>query len=306
MSEYLQIKRQTVCDIADAIRELTGSTDKIKGCDFDDKIKGCSSALDAYIKGATTTINSKADTVAANAFYKNTSIESLNLSNATTIGAYACYQNTALKDVQAPVATDIGDNAFSGCKLLASLSVPKLTTVGSNAFQGTGLANTDCLSTLVTAGESAFYQSVSLVSVNLPECQSLGDNAFRNCTALTHVTLPKLATMVGTPFLSCSALEVVDLSAVTEFTKYAAVSDSYTPALQALVLRGNTVPTRNPLGSSATSRPEGCYIYVPSAMIDAYKADETNKWSLFADYYRALEDYTVDGTVTGALDTTKI
>lgn len=46
------------------------------------------------------------------------------------------------------------------------------------------------------------------------------------------------------------------------------------------------------------------YIYVPSALVDSYKAD--SKWSQYADQFRALEDYTVDGTVTGELDSSKI
>lgn len=48
----------------------------------------------------------------------------------------------------------------------------------------------------------------------------------------------------------------------------------------------------------------GAYIYVPAALRDEYEADSV--WSNFTGQFRALEDYTVDGTVTGALDTTKI
>lgn len=43
----------------------------------------------------------------------------------------------------------------------------------------------------------------------------------------------------------------------------------------------------------------GC-IFVPRALMDAYKSDTL--WEAFADYFRALEDFTVDGTVTGAID----
>ena len=46
------------------------------------------------------------------------------------------------------------------------------------------------------------------------------------------------------------------------------------------------------------------YIYVPSALIDSYKT--AKNWSSHAAQFRALEDYTVDGTVTGAIDETKI
>jgi hypothetical protein len=46
------------------------------------------------------------------------------------------------------------------------------------------------------------------------------------------------------------------------------------------------------------------YIYIPSALIENYKG--ATDWSNYADQFRALEDYTVDGTITGELDETKI
>ena len=46
------------------------------------------------------------------------------------------------------------------------------------------------------------------------------------------------------------------------------------------------------------------YIYVPKALIEDYKV--TTNWSVYASQFRALEDYTVDGTTTGELDETKI
>jgi hypothetical protein len=46
------------------------------------------------------------------------------------------------------------------------------------------------------------------------------------------------------------------------------------------------------------------YIYVPADLVDSYKA--ATNWSTFAAQFRALEDYTVDGTITGELDITKI
>jgi hypothetical protein len=46
------------------------------------------------------------------------------------------------------------------------------------------------------------------------------------------------------------------------------------------------------------------YIYVPTALIEEYKS--ATNWSTYATQFRALEDYTVDGTFTGELDETKI
>ena len=46
------------------------------------------------------------------------------------------------------------------------------------------------------------------------------------------------------------------------------------------------------------------YIYVPRALVEDYKV--ATNWSAYADQFRALEDYTVDGTISGDLDETKI
>ena len=46
------------------------------------------------------------------------------------------------------------------------------------------------------------------------------------------------------------------------------------------------------------------YIYVPASLVEAYKSAEN--WSSVAASFRALEDYTVDGTVTGELAESKI
>ena len=46
------------------------------------------------------------------------------------------------------------------------------------------------------------------------------------------------------------------------------------------------------------------YIYVPAALVDSYKV--ATNWSTYAAQFRALEDYTVDGTTMGELDPNKI
>ena len=77
-------------------------------------------------------------------------------------------------------------------------------------------------------------------------------------------------------------------------------------ALIALILRSETMATlagTNALSSTPIASGTG-YIYVPSALIEDYKV--ATNWSTYADQFRALEDYTVDGTITGELDESKI
>jgi hypothetical protein len=77
-------------------------------------------------------------------------------------------------------------------------------------------------------------------------------------------------------------------------------------ALTTLVLRNTakvaTLSNSNALKNTPIASGTG-YIYAPHALVDSYKA--ATNWSTYAAQFRALEDYTVDGTVTGELDTTR-
>jgi hypothetical protein len=106
-------------------------------------------------------------------------------------------------------------------------------------------------------------------------------NSFVRCSKLTTVRLSSITNLGEAAFHSCSKLTMVILSAETMATLM------NTNCFQA-------TPIANGTG----------YIYVPRALVDSYKA--ATNWSTFANQFRALEDYTVDGTVTGELDESKI
>lgn len=104
-------------------------------------------------------------------------------------------------------------------------------------------------------------------------------------------------------FRECRELRVVDMPNLT-YLNQAVFANCV--GLKALILRGNTMCTNiNPdiLSGSAIASDTG-YIYVPRALIEDYKV--ATNWSIHADQFRALEDYTVDGTITGELDESKI
>ena len=111
------------------------------------------------------------------------------------------------------------------------------------------------------------------------------------------------ATSIGSyAFYSCSELTTANFPVATSIESYAFQSCS---GLKSLLLRNNKVCTlsnTNAFTSTPISSGTG-YIYVPSALIEQYKT--ANNWSTYASQFRALEDYTVDGTVTGGLDPAK-
>ena len=118
----------------------------------------------------------------------------------------------------------------------------------------------------------AFAYCTSLTAVNLSAATSIWSYAFYNCYSLTTLILRNTA-------------QVCTLSSTSVF------SSCYH-------YHGTVSSTYNPKGLK-----DG-YIYVPASLIDSYKT--AANWSTFATQFRALEDYTVDGTTTGKLDPSKI
>ena len=196
----------------------------------------------------------------------------------TKVGQYAFYKCTALEEVDLPNATKIIANAFEGCTALSSANFPKLTQTEGNAFKGcTALTEID-LPEAVNIGGASFNGCKNLTSVNLPKADTVQDSAFLDCKALTYIDLPCLSALRTGVFQGCTLLK-------------------------ALVLRRTsgvvTMANANALNYTAIANGEG-YVYVPTALYDSYLT--ADKWSTYANQFRKLEEWTVDGTVTGELD----
>lgn len=100
-------------------------------------------------------------------------------------------------------------------------------------------------------------------------------------------------------FYGMTALTSVDFSAITSIAEYAFYGCT---GLKQIIIRGTA--TAATMESNALTMNDAGYIYVPAALIDTYKTAEG--WNVHADKFRALEDYTTDGTTTGELDESKI
>jgi hypothetical protein len=136
---------------------------------------------------------------------------------------------------------------------------------------------------------------------------NIGKGAFFSCAKLVEAKFKNATSVEEGAFANCYALEKVDLASATNIALEAFQGTSSVVPLSALILRNtNEICV---LGYSSafnnTNIAKGIgYIYVPSAFVDSYKA--AKHWSTYASQFRALEDYTVDGTVTGELDPNKI
>ena len=208
------------------------------------------------------------------------SITEISSSSVTSIGEYAFFSCSALTTVDFPAATSIASYAFASCSALTTPNFPAATSIGGYAFQGCN----------------------ALTTVDFPAATTIAGSAFRSCSALTTVDFPAATAIGASAFTSCSSLTTVDFPVATSIGDSAFYSCS---VLKSLLLRGNNVCTlsnTNALDSTPIASGTG-YIYVPAALIDQYKA--ATNWSTYAAQFRALEDYTVDGTITGELDPAK-
>ena len=106
----------------------------------------------------------------------------------------------------------------------------------------------------------------------------IGDSAFAAKANLTKVDLGNCKKLDRCAFMSCPMLETVVLRS------------------EEACFIGASCFLGTPLTSGA------CYIYVPRALLATY---ETQAYAS-AYLFRALEDYTVDGTIHGELDESKI
>ena len=189
-------------------------------------------------------------------------------------------------------------------RTLTSIEDNSASYVASGAFYNYSALQTVNLPNVGYVGNAAFTSCSNLTSVSLQNVDQLNEMAFYSCTSLTTIHVPKLTTIGLQVFQNCTNLVTLDLPKVNYIETYAFDNCM---SLTTLILRNSSVVT---LGTGATEVFNNCpvgvggYIYVPYSLMSSYKNNA--KWSYFADQFRALEAYTVDGTTTGALDPTKI
>lgn len=236
------------------------------------------------------------------AFRSCAELEAVDTPNVTTIEACVFYGCLALKSVNMPNITKVCNDAFNGCTALTSIDFPLLQNVGYNAFRGcTALSNAEL--PLLTSADFCAFLGSGLTEANFPLLSWIGIQAFQSCHALKTVKLPALIMLNTNTLNDCRVLESAD------FTSLTSVGSVFWRCykLTKLIIRNEstvcTLCAANAFDDTPIAAGTG-YIYVPAALVDSYKS--ATNWSVYADQIRALEDYTVDGTVTGELDETKI
>ena len=158
----------------------------------------------------------------------------------------------------------------------------KLTTIAENQ------------QAIYEAGKKPLYDLIQRAITEITiGCETIGHSAFRGSSDLTKVDFPAATVIQVQVFAYCYSLTTIILRNTTlcRLANVNAFQNCYH-------FYGTADATYNPNGLK-----DG-YIYVPASLVDSYKT--ATNWSTFATQFRALEDYTVDGTITGELDPTKI
>lgn len=181
----------------------------------------------------------------------------------------------------------VAAEAFLDFKSLESVNIPNAISIGSNAFKGCNSLKTVTVnrSAQITLGSSAFAGCSALQNIDfLGAINSVGDNCFADCTSFTVVDFKRIPMSFGfNCFGGCKSLTAVIIREQKSTLISTATSTTF----------ANT-PIAEGLG----------YIYVPSKDLSTYKS--ASGWSTYASQFRVLQDYTVDGTLSGELDETKI
>lgn len=219
-------------DVADAIREKKGSSEKINPQNFSEEIRSIESGemntfgetMVGDMLGLTAVkkviFSSDVTSIAANSYNDMHNLESIELGNISTIGDYAFRRCSNLKTIQLPnTVKSIGGYAFSETGLQGTITIPEGVTIINNAL---------------------FYKT-QIDTINLPDSiQGIGDWAFESCTKLTSIDIPKNVNII----------------------RNGAFKDS---GIKTMILRNPTPPTL--IGTIPATT-----IYVPADSVEAYKS----------------------------------
>lgn len=239
--------------------------------------------------------------ISEKAFYGNARLKTVDIPNAVSIGAdafshalnsdsnysfpsvktvaYSAFASSSFDTVHLPVAETLGRGCFSYCTLTKEINAPCVKELDSATCE----------------------RCVSLEKVNFEAAESIDSACFSECRSLATVVFPSAKTVGMAAFYACENLEIVDFTAIEAIKARAFLGCT---SLKAVIIRNEStvcVCDLTAFDESAVFEGRG-FVYIPSSMWDYYAAG-------YGDYiavFRVLEDYTVDGTITGDLDESKI
>lgn len=178
--------------------------------------------------------------------------------------------------------TKVGRYGIAGNPNLVSVTLPNVTNIGYQGLSYNPSLKNVSITNAVEIDIYTFYNDTGLEYISIPSAKYLTSNLFNACTSLKIVDL-------NTP-------KYIDANCFSKCNEFATLIIKNAYSVTALL---NINAFSDTLIASGTG-----YIYVPRAQIEAYKS--ATNWTAYASQFRALEDYTVDGTIDGELDWDKV
>ena len=195
--------RQTFTDIANAIREKTGSTGLLYPSEMAQNILdipqgGGEDYLPAFIEGTA-----------------NFEDYASSIRNLSAIKDYAFYNNNTVINANFPKVKKIGEGAFANCTNLQTANFPKCSYIGYSGFNSCSKITEAIFPECLTVYTGAFYSCRSLTTAYFPKATSLGNNTFYSCVNLTSIEAPLLESIGGGIFYNCSKLSEANFPLLT-------------------------------------------------------------------------------------------
>lgn len=283
----------------------------------------------AFLNSGITSVSmpklTNSENTATNAFYVCKSLKSIDIPNLTNISYRMFCGCSVLENVSFPLATGMmGVEAFASDKKLKTVSLPNIDTLGNRSFSNCNMLESVYLPKITIIPERAFEKAFAggyskNYTLNLtemmPGVETIETYAFEYAYINSFISKNTALTMVKTrAFEECEYLKYVDFYQIVHIEDYAFNN----AMVQAAVFRNGFVGDlygvdgkgiqfdgfrwKNGVSPMHGDPRYPAYIYVPRSSLDAngrYK-DITNV------NFRAIEDYTVDGTLLGDMDLVKM
>ena len=305
--------RQTFTDIANAIREKTGSTGLLYPSEMAQNILdipqgGGEDNLPAFIDGTANFEDYASSIRNASAirpylFMNDTTVVNANFPKVEKIGSYAFGNCTNLQTANFPKCSQLGSSAFYRCSKITDAIFPECQTVYTGAFTYCSSLTTAYFQKATDFSMYAFNECYNLTSIEAPLLESVGGYTFANCSKLSEVNFPLLKEIGGTwepyafastglksvyfplvsfvcssAFIYCKSLTTASLTNVIQFGAgvFSSCTSLETVTLGAYSYSSITNPANLFYGCTNLKS-----IYVPSGALNYYQTD--SRWSYWSD-----------------------
>lgn len=143
------------------------------------------------------------------AFYRNSKITKLTISNNGIIDEKAFYDCDALTSVVASNNGYIGDDAFYDCDSLTSVVASNNGYIGDRAFKNCGALTSITATNQGSIWENAFESCVNLKTADLKISGRIFESAFQGCSSLESAYLNIVGSIGNYAFEGCKNLKTV-------------------------------------------------------------------------------------------------